>query len=72
MKSKYFLILILILAGVLQGIRFLNKGDYFSLEQKHLFNLPKNLNGDIELKDYQKYLVFYSPESELSQKFWEI
>lgn len=68
MKSKYFLILILIIAGVLQGIRFLNKGDYFSLEQKHTFNLPKKLNNDIELKDYQKYLVFYSPESELSQK----
>lgn len=71
MKSKYFVFLILLLAGMVQGIRFLNKGDYFTLEQKYSFK-PINLeNIETSLENYQKYLIFYSKENNLSQEILE-
>lgn len=71
MKSKYFIILVLILAGVVQGIRFLDKGDYFTLEQKHNFNSQNLLESETKLKGYQKYLIFYSKDNTISKKILE-
>lgn len=71
MKSKYFILLILIVAGILQGIRFLDKGDYFTLKQSHNFELKEGGDKSVNLEEYQKYLIFYTPESEVSQKILE-
>lgn len=68
MKSRYFIFLILLLAGIVQGIRFLDKGDYFSLEQNHRFISPTIKKEKTTLENYQKYLVFYSKNNSLSQE----
>lgn len=68
MKSKYFIVLILIVAGLVQGIRFLDKGDYFSLKQNYEFQVRGKKEENIKLETYQKYLVFYSPKSFVSQE----
>lgn len=71
MKSRYFIFLILLLAGIVQGIRFLDKGDYFSLEQNHRFISPTIKKEKTTLENYQKYLVFYSKNNSLSQEILE-
>lgn len=71
MKSKYFLVLILIVAGLVQGIRFLDKGDYFSLKQNYKFQVRDFNNKNTDLESYQKYLVFYSKNNYISQKILE-
>ena len=71
MKSRYFVILVLLLAGIVQGIRFLDKGDYFTLKQSHSFLSPKLEKKDVSLDKYQRYLVFYSKDNRLSQEILE-
>lgn len=75
MKKKYsynfILIIILVIVLGFQKFRVENIEDYFSLKQSYNYELYQLENGNLEIKNPQKYLVFYDERSEVSRKILE-
>ena len=75
MKKKYsynfILIIILVIVLGFQKFRVENIEDYFSLKQSYNYELYQLENGNLEIKNPQKYLVFYDEKSEVSRKILE-
>lgn len=67
MKFKYFFIIILLLAGILQFNRIMDKGKYFSVKQEFTFEKAPAKNTTLTFENPQKYLIFYNPSSKVSK-----
>lgn len=67
MKFKYFFIIILLLAGILQFNRIMDKGKYFSVKQEFTFEKAPAKNTTLTFEHPQKYLIFYNPSSKVSK-----
>lgn len=67
MKFKYFFIIILLIAGILQFNRIMDKGKYFSVKQEFSFEKSPAKNTSLIFEHPQKYLIFYNPSSASSK-----
>lgn len=67
MKFKYFFIIILLVAGILQFNRIMDKGKYFSVKQEFSFKKSSAKNTSLIFEHPQRYLIFYNPSSTLSK-----
>ena len=68
MKFRYFFILILIIAVLLQANRVIEKSSYLSLKQNISFEKEPAKNSTLDIENESKYLIFYNPKSESSKK----
>lgn len=66
MKFRYFFISIFFIAIILQFNRTIDKGQYFSIEQNINFEKIISKNSKFEIKNENKYLIFYNPTSSVS------
>lgn len=69
MKFRYFFILILIIAVLLQANRVIEKSSYLSLKQNISFEKEPAKNSTLDIENESKYLIFYNPKSESSKSF---
>lgn len=67
MKFRYFFIVILLIAGILQFNRIMDKGKYFSVKQEFSFNKAPAKNTSLVFEHPQKYLIFYNSSSQISK-----